>query len=283
MFNIYINDLFFLTENPNVPNYADDTTFYACDSDFHFLISRLEHDSVLAIEWFECNYRKLNQDKCNLIISGHKYESVWANTGSCKIWESNDQKLFGGSIDRNLKFSHYILKQCEKAARKLSALTRICKFMSLWRRRLLTKSFIESQFAYSLLVWMCCHKTSDNRINHLHQRALRTVYNDNVSTFEKLLEKDNSVTIQVRNLRILAIELYKTKENLAASIMHGTLEQRNIQYNLRLQTNFQLGSVKTVNCGLRALRYLGPKIWNIVLFEIKNSETLAQFKMEIKS
>ena len=145
------------------------------------------------------------------------------------------------------------------------------------------KSFIESQFAYSLLVWMCCHKTSDNRINHLHQRALRTVYNDNVSTFEKLLEKDNSVTIQVRNLRLLAIELYKTKENLAASIMHGILEQRNIQYNLRLQTSFQLGSVKTVNCGLRALRYLGPKIWNIVLFEIKNSETLAEFKMEIKS
>ena len=37
-------------------NYADDTTFYACDSDLHYLISRLEHDSVLAIEWFECNY-----------------------------------------------------------------------------------------------------------------------------------------------------------------------------------------------------------------------------------
>ena len=58
---------------------------------------------------------------------------------------------------------------------------------------------------------MCCDKTSDNRINHLHERALRTVYNDNVSTFKKLLQKDNSVTIHVRNLRILATELYKTK------------------------------------------------------------------------
>ena len=60
LFNIYINDLFFLTEKTNVCNYADDTTFYACDSDLHYLISRLEHDSVLAIEWFECNYMKLN-------------------------------------------------------------------------------------------------------------------------------------------------------------------------------------------------------------------------------
>ena len=58
---------------------------------------------------------------------------------------------------------------------------------------------------------MCCDKTSDNRINHLHERALRIVYNDNVSTFEKLLGKDNSVTIHVRHPRILATELYKTK------------------------------------------------------------------------
>ena len=104
-----------------------------------------------------------------------------------------------------------------------------------------------------------------------------------MSTFGKLQEKDNSVTIHVRNLRILATELYKTKENLAAPIMHEIFEQRSIQYNLRSQTDFQLGSVKSVNCGLRALRYIGPKIWNIVPLEIKNSETLAQFKMKTKS
>ena len=54
---------------------------------------------------------KLNQDKCHLLISGHKYESVWANIGSCKICESNEQKLRGVNIDRKLNFSHYILKQ----------------------------------------------------------------------------------------------------------------------------------------------------------------------------
>ena len=65
---------------------------------------------------------------------------------------------------------------------------------------------------------MCCDKTSDNRINHLHERALRIVYNDNVSTFEKLLGKDNSVTIHVRNLTILATELYKTKSSCSDNV-----------------------------------------------------------------
>ena len=38
LFNIYIKDLFFLTENTNICNYVDDTTFYACDSDLNHLI-----------------------------------------------------------------------------------------------------------------------------------------------------------------------------------------------------------------------------------------------------
>ena len=42
----------------NVCNYADDTTVYVCDSDLESLIKRLEHDSMLAIEWFESSYLK---------------------------------------------------------------------------------------------------------------------------------------------------------------------------------------------------------------------------------
>ena len=83
-------------------------------------------------------------------------------------------------------------------------------------------------------------------MNLLQERGHRMVYNDMVSTFETLLEKNNSGTIHVRNPRILATELYKTKENLDAPITHEIFEQRNIQYNLSSQTDFQLGSVKTV-------------------------------------
>ena len=69
---------------------------------------------------------------------------------------------------------------------------------------------------------MCCDKASDNRINHLHKRAFKTAYT--VSTFEKFQEKDNFVTVHVKNLRILATELHKTKENLAVLIMHEIFE-----------------------------------------------------------
>ena len=49
LFNIYINDLFFIIDEVNVCNFADDTTLYACDQELDNLLNRLEHDSLLAI------------------------------------------------------------------------------------------------------------------------------------------------------------------------------------------------------------------------------------------
>ena len=54
---------------------------------------------MLAIEWFESNYIKLNQDKCHILLSGHKHEVMFAEIGHSKIWKSCAQKLFGIIID----------------------------------------------------------------------------------------------------------------------------------------------------------------------------------------
>ena len=124
-------------------------------------------------------------------------------------------------IDRNLRFDEYILSHCKKAGRNLRVLVRNCKFMAIERRRMLMKAFIESQFGYCLiLVWMCRNRSCDNRINHLHERALRIVCTDNVSSSEVLLPRDHSVSIHHRNIRLLGMELYKTRNNTSSYIMN---------------------------------------------------------------
>ena len=86
-------------------NYADDTTLYACDQDLESVLQRLEHDSLLAIEWFENNYMKLNGDKCHLLISGFRYQIHWLKVGNSIILESSEEKLLEVNIDRDLKFN----------------------------------------------------------------------------------------------------------------------------------------------------------------------------------
>ena len=84
-FNIYLNDLFYIAESTDVCNFAHDTTFCACDKDVKCYSNRLEHDSYLAIEWFENNSMRLNQDKCHLLVSGFKYQNFGAKIGEKKL------------------------------------------------------------------------------------------------------------------------------------------------------------------------------------------------------
>ena len=76
------------------------------------------------------------------------------------------------------------------------------------------KVFLESQIAYCPLISMFCQRSSNIRINHLHERVFRIVYNDKETTYEDLLKKSNSVSIHHKNIRLLVIELYKVKNNL---------------------------------------------------------------------
>ena len=156
LFNIYINDLFFIIEQTEICSYTDDNTINACDMNLENLLRRLEHESHLAIEWFKQNYMKLNEGKCHLLISGFKHEVLWANIRGKKIW---GDKLLGLHIWRDLTFTSHIANICAKVGQKLTAISRIAKFMSLEKRRILIKSFFESQFEYCLLVWMCRSRT----------------------------------------------------------------------------------------------------------------------------
>ena len=53
----------------------------------------------------------------------------------------------------------------------------------------------------------------------MHERALRIVYNNKSSSFRELFERDKSVTIHERNIKILLTEIFKVKSVIAPEIM----------------------------------------------------------------
>ena len=61
---------------------------------------------------------------------------------------------------------------------------------------------------------MFCSRKMNNKINYIHERALRLVYEDYKTSFEELLSKDNSVSIHHRNIQDVAIEMFKVKNDL---------------------------------------------------------------------
>ena len=155
--------------------------------------------------------------------------------------------------------------------------------MDLNKKRLLLNAFFMSQFSYCQLVWMCHNRTKNNKINRLHERCLRLIYNDKKSSFEQLLEIDSSVSVHDRNLRALATEMYKIYHGISPTIMNEifTLRHQN-QYNLRNWTYFDAPKVRTVNHGSESVRYLGSKIWEIIPAYTKELDTIDKFKIAIK-
>ena len=87
-------------------------------------------------------------------------------------------KLLGVTIDRQLKFDSHVLNICSKAGRKLSVQTRMTKYLSFDKKKIIMKTFFESQFKYCPLTWMFHSRKLNNKINSLQERALRLVYND---------------------------------------------------------------------------------------------------------
>ena len=124
--------------------------------------------------------------KCHLLLSTE--EKLTANVSKFKIANSNKEKLLGVTIDNHLKFETHIERLCSKASQKLYALPRMFSYMSLDQRRLIVKSFINSQFGYCSLIWMDHRRKVNNKINRIHERALRIVYIDKKLTFHELLQ-----------------------------------------------------------------------------------------------
>ena len=126
-----------------------------------------------------------------LLVTGN-YE-VSANINKFEIESSKKEKLLGISIDTTLSFEHHITSLCKKASQKLHALARIAHYMDLEKGRSLMKEFITSQFNYCPLIWMFHNRALNDRINKIHKRALRLVYQNKNLSFSELLELDNAV------------------------------------------------------------------------------------------
>ena len=199
------------------------------------------------------------------------------------ISSSKCVKLLGIHIDNKLTFESHVRSLCKKGSQKLNVFARIACSLKFDQRKLLLNAFITSQFSYAPVVWMFHNRKLNNDINQIHERALRIIYQNHNSTFEELLAKDDSFKIHDRNLHRLLIEIFKVKIKLTPKIMNEVFDLIESPYPLRNELRFKSGNIRTVRYGTETAALVGSRIWSYMPSELKESTSLDEFRLKIKT
>ena len=210
--------MFFETPaNIDFAGYADDNTPYTYSSNIKNVLDNLQGALEKMFQWFSTNNLVANAKKCHLLTSS--ITPVDINISNTEILNKERVKLLGVNLEGRLNFDFHVNTLLKKASKKYHALARVCNHINKKKRHILMNAFITSQFSYCPLVWMSHSRAMNNRINKIHENALRLVYKDKTNlSLDDLLKKDKSVSIHQRNLQTLAIEIYKARNDLGLKL-----------------------------------------------------------------
>ena len=100
---------------------------------------------------------------------------------------------------------------CKKAIQKVRALRRI-------------RTFINFKF---------CGKSANGLINNTHLRALKMIYKSENLSLEDILHKDLSVKIHTKNMQLLMLEVYKSRNKLNPEFMWDLFRVKESPYSLK--------------------------------------------------
>ena len=89
------------------------------------------------------------------------------------------------------------------------------------QKEALINGFIFSSFNYCPLVWHFCSCKSSQKIGKIQIRCLRIIYNDYSSDYKTLLKLSQKPSMEIKRLRNLTLEIFKTINDLTPSFMES--------------------------------------------------------------
>ena len=224
----------------------------------------------------------VNLDKFqSMIISSKKDPSKSVlNINGVELTMESSVKLLGIEIDNKLNFEKQISNICQKASNQLNAICRLQTFMGHKEKEAMINAFEHSNFNYGSLIWHFSSKKSQNKIKKIHERSLKFLSNDYVSSSTELLEKSTSVSMETKRFRRIIYKIFKTLNNLnpvfMKDIFHYSPNLTHKKHNLYIHTQ----NTRFENKSLRAF---GVNIWNTLPEHIKSTTSLLEFKKFIKT
>ena len=283
LFNIFINDIVYIFKRCTLSNFADDNSLSAHAVDNREVIESLEVETQKAIAWFKSNHQNANAEKFDAILiekSGRDTSNTPLKINGKTIYTSKDVSLLGITIDNKLSFKTHIGILCRDAANKLNGIKRLKSYLDITTKRQLAKTFCLCYFNYCPVIWHFCGTGDIHKIERLHERVIRFIYNDYTSNYLELLSSNDEPTMFLKRVREIAQEVYKTLNGMNPKYTELLLHQRT--FISRRPLDLYVPRVNQETFGYRSYTFEAPSIWNSLPLNIRKVAHYPLFKKLLK-
>ena len=173
LFLIFINGLPLYLSNRvySTDLYADDTTIYDIQRDFHELKSNLQNSLLELNKWCQQNGMVLNTEKTKIMLITTRQKRLYVNENNLTVSYNNidlqvtsGDKILGVYIDKNLQWNNHYQAVCKKVSTNLWLLSKICNFLSRDHRLMYYKAYIQPHLNNCNIIW---GNSSNNNVSSI--------------------------------------------------------------------------------------------------------------------
>ena len=273
LFLLYINDMSQIFKNMCPIIYADDTTLSCHGTSMQTIARDCNEDLNSFYEWTKANRLSINTQKTHtFILSNRPYDQPQIYINNSPITSSTSAKFLGVTIDSNMKFNLHTKEIATKIASSAGVLYNLQNYLPTETLTTLYYTLVYPYINYCIMIWGGTCTSHIKQFETLQKRCIRTITG---STFlahtSPLFKKLKILKIRdVYNLK-LALRAYKIRSTLEAQ--YSRTHTHNTRHHSLLLPHFE-----RLTTTQNSLHYRIPTLWNTIPIEIKNSQTITQFK-----
>lgn len=292
LFNIHVNDIVTYIDNCLIIQYADDTQFLHSGTvnKINTLITNTETTLKQLRIYFLHNGLQLNINKTQCIFLGTRQLLAHIpNTTTIRCAEGTIQPSFqiknlGLHLDSHMTFSKHIHEITRKTMGTLSFINRHKDLFNKETRVMVIHTLVLSIINYCITVWGTTNSTLISKVQKVQNFAIKVA--------DGKARKYDHVTPLFKDFQWL-----KIKDLITFTLITKVFKQKIKDYpdhilslptvnnmtdsTTRQQNNLYVPRTNT-DAGARSTHVLGPKLWNQLPNEIKDSHTLTSLKSSLK-
>ena len=279
--------------------YAKDSTFSFSSCNPDTISTTISEKYRVVADFMSNNKLKLNGDKTHLMLLAPDYalrnkldeESIHLDTGEEIVSTTKCEKLLGGIINENLKWTNHILLNedslVKKLGTRLSALKLIGKVADFKTRKMLADGLFMSKLIYLIPLWGGCEKYLLKALQVVQNKAARSVTKLGIFTpVRTLLKQCGWLSVNQLVFFHTVLLLFKTLQHKTPQYLHSMAEP-NFNYKTSAKEAGKLrnaaGYTPKNELNLKSYRWRSMRYWNQLPADITLISSMPKFKAKLKN